>query len=178
MILSDNYKKRLEKIFFLLLFFFTINFYSQESDNEIKTDSVNNSIIEYLEISGVVVEDSEPILNVVVIEKGKKNFVMTDKDGKFTIKIPLKNFIKKVVLRFEVLNLEPKEIEIQPNAKYVKVQLNDAKKSSKWKIKFEYEKPDVTYMIIKSLAFIVKNIKISEREKKKNNNESLKKDSK
>jgi hypothetical protein len=33
-------------------------------------------------------------------------------------------------------------------------------------------------MIIKSLAFIVKNVKISKREKKKNNNESSKKDSK
>ncbi|UUC44759.1 carboxypeptidase-like regulatory domain-containing protein [Flavobacterium cerinum] len=155
MIFSRKSKILVKKIILFKLLFFTVSFYSQETDDGIKKKSVENSIFEHVEISGIV-SDLEPLSNVVVLEKGKGNFVMTDNNGKFTIKIPLKNFKDKVFLRFEVLNLNPKEIEILPNTKYIKAQLNnyDNVLSKKWKIEFVFEKPDISNLIFKTLDFI------------------------
>lgn len=155
MIFSRESKILVKKIILFKLLFFTVSFYSQETDDGIKKKSVENPIFEHVEISGIV-SDLEPLSNVVVLEKGKGNFVMTDNNGKFTIKIPLKNFKDKVFLRFEVLNLNPKEIEILPNTKYIKAQLNnyDNVLSKKWKIEFVFEKPDISNLIFKTLDFI------------------------
>ncbi|HEX8016909.1 MAG TPA: hypothetical protein VF465_16880, partial [Flavobacterium sp.] len=110
--MSVKYNSNHLNILLLAFLFITINFYSQETYKEIEKERIENYAFEYREIRGEVTDAVKfPIQDVVVFVKGNHDYVMTDKDGKFSIKIPLEKFKEKVLLRFEVLTLKPKEIE-------------------------------------------------------------------
>lgn len=149
--IKNIYNKSVQLILLVLLFY-TNSSNSQVAQNEI-AKITKDSIPEYIEISGVIMDIEEAASKVVVLERGKKNVVMTDNNGNFSIKIPFINFKKKVYLRFEVLNLKPKEIEVQPNTKHIKIQLTSKGLSSKgWEIHYENLKPDVGDWLIKKLT--------------------------
>lgn len=128
------------KKIFLLLF---INFlsYSQET---IK-DTVNKNIscgksINHIEITGTITEIGYPLSDIIVFEKGTTNAVVSDENGKFSIKIPIENFKNHVYLRFESLVMVPKEIEVFKVTKTLNINMksNDLQ-SMKFKFKFKLE---------------------------------------
>ncbi|MFC5978813.1 carboxypeptidase-like regulatory domain-containing protein [Flavobacterium salmonis] len=156
--MSVKYNSNHLNILLLAFLFMTVNFYSQETTYK----EIENYAFEYREIRGEVTDEVKfPIPDVVVFVKGNQDYVMTDKEGKFSIKIPLEKFKEKVFLRFEVLTLKPKEIEIRANTKYLKAQLNNnpEKSRQKWTWECNIEKPDITDLIFKTLDFIIANQK-------------------
>ncbi|CAD0009896.1 peptidase associated/transthyretin-like domain-containing protein [Flavobacterium chungangense] len=166
--MSLKYNSNYFNILPLALLFMTVNFYSQETYKEIEKEKIENYAFEYREIRGEITDAVKfPIQDVVVFVKGNHDYVMTDKEGKFSIKIPLEKFKEKVLLRFEVLTLKPKEIEIRANTKYLKAQLNNNQEKSrqKWTWECNIEKPDITELIFKTLDFIIANQKKKKKKK-------------
>lgn len=132
--------------------------YAQLTKNKI--DNTNPDDTKYVNISGTVFELS-PIPNVVVFEKGKDNVVVTDKNGIFSITIPVEHFTENVYLRFEMLGIESVETQVYASTKGLKVQLNSSERllSQKWHV--EFIKPDIdsSEIIFKAILGILKNIK-------------------
>lgn len=162
--MSVKYNSNHLNILLLAFLFMTVNFYSQETTYK----EIENYAFEYREIRGEVTDEVKfPIPDVVVFVKGNQDYVMTDKEGKFSIKIPLEKFKEKVFLRFEVLTLKPKEIEIRANTKYLKAQLNNnpEKSRQKWTWECNIEKPEITELIFKALDLIISNQKKKKRKK-------------
>lgn len=116
-----------------------------------------DSIIQFIEITGTV-EDLGPVYNAFVYEKGRPNSARTDKDGRFTITIPLEHFKDPVCLEFEISGTSPVEKIVLPTTKSVKVRLSEPKKraKTKWVVTTEIQKPDVGELILYSLDKILR----------------------
>lgn len=100
------------KKYFLLIFINTLSYSQQTSIDSINHANSFKKSINYIEITGTIKEFGFPLSNITVIEKGTTNAVISNKDGKFSLKIPIEKFKTHVYLRFESLVMKTKEIEV------------------------------------------------------------------
>lgn len=124
-------KKSFRYLLIFLLIFINTLFYSQDISIDYinRTDSFKQSI-NYIEITGTITEVGFPLSDIIVLEKGTTNAVISDKNGKFSIKIPIEKFKTHVYLRFESLVMETKEIEVFQVSKNLNISMksNDLKR--------------------------------------------------
>jgi hypothetical protein len=80
---------------------------------------------DYVEITGIVSDDFGPIPGVNVIHKNTNNQVSSDFDGKFLIKILVKDFEQKVFLDFQFIGMKTEEIEVFKNKTELKVEMTN-----------------------------------------------------
>lgn len=122
----------------------------------------NSNDTTYVHISGIV-SDLGPVPNVVVFEKGKDNVVVTDKDGLFTIRIPVEHFTENVYLRFEMFGIEPVEKQVYLSTNELNLELNSSGSLLAKKYSWEFKKPeiDVPNVIFKALNDVIEKVKIS-----------------
>jgi hypothetical protein len=99
-----------------------------KNDNiEIVEKSKNENITkqeDYIEITGIVSDNSGPIPGVNVIQKKTQNQVQSNYDGTFLIKIPIKDFEQKVYLDFQFIGMNTEEIEVFKNKTVLKIEMN------------------------------------------------------
>ncbi len=97
-----------------------------KSDGELKHQSSD----EYIEFYGNIMdmprndnENSYPIPGVNILQKGTKNIVQSNFDGDFKIKIPIEDFKDKVVLVFNYIGMETKEVEVFKTKNNLKIEM-------------------------------------------------------
>ncbi|MGQ7947141.1 carboxypeptidase-like regulatory domain-containing protein [Flavobacterium sp. WC2509] len=97
-----------------------------KSDDELKQKSSN----EFIEFYGKILEKprnnndkSYPIPGVNIIQKDTKNVVQSNIDGNFIIKIPIEDFKDKVVLIFNFIGMETKEVEVFKTNSNLKIEM-------------------------------------------------------
>jgi hypothetical protein len=100
------------KKYFLLIFINTLSYAQETSINSLNHTNTFKKAINYIEITGTITDIGFPLSDIIVLEKGTTNTVLSDKNGKFLIKIPIEKFKTHVYLRFESLVMKTKEIEV------------------------------------------------------------------
>lgn len=139
--------------------------FAQPSTKNGLAKTAKDTVITSIKITGTVV-DGEPLPNIVVIEKGTDNLAITDKDGNFSLDIPIDHFVKKKVwLRFEVLTRKPLERKVAANTKHLKIDYSQKPKRQRWHVDEEEQSELVSDLIagaIDTLIHIAKNIKREE----------------
>ncbi len=68
-------------------------------------------------------ENTYPIPRVNIIQKGTKNIVQSNFDGDFKIKIPIEDFEDKVVLVFNYIGMDSKEVEVFKTKNNLKIEM-------------------------------------------------------
>jgi len=136
-----------KNIFNRIGLFFTITFiflakpsFSQDKkdkieivENRSKNSTVKNIKDNFVEIKGKVVEKSMAensksylLPGVSIMQLGTENKVSSDINGNFKIKIPSKQFNRKIILVFSYIGMESKEIEVTNTTKELKVEMSAA----------------------------------------------------
>lgn len=84
---------------------------------------------EFIELTGKVLEKlntnekNASLPGVAIVQKGTDNKVASNFDGDFSIKIPSKDFEDKVILLFNYIGMEPKEVEVFKANKSLKIEM-------------------------------------------------------
>ena len=104
--------------------------YAQELKSEIE-NTQNNEISkqknskEYIEISGVVLDEAGPLSGANIIEKNENTGTQTNVNGFFTIKIPTESFNKHVYLEITFIGMETQIIEVFRESNNLKIELKN-----------------------------------------------------
>ncbi len=99
------------------------------TENKLTSQQVEMNSTEFIELSGKVLEKlntnekNASLPGVTIVQKGTDNKVASNFDGDFSIKIPSKDFEDKVVLLFNYIGMEPKEVEVFKANKSLKIEM-------------------------------------------------------
>ncbi len=103
--------------------------YSQETRPQIENietkSNININSSSDIEITGIIKDSLAPIPGVNVIQKNTSNYVQTDVDGNYSIKIPIQNFNKQVYIIFSFIGMEDQEIEIFKDSKHLNIEMKN-----------------------------------------------------
>jgi|GEM_PF-3778644 len=120
--------------------------------------TAKDSVITSIRITGTVM-DLTPMPNITVLEKNTSNTAITDRNGRFALDIPIRNFTKDVYLKFESLQAESVETKIEPHTRHLTVQFNKSKaRSSRWTIRQSFQKPNVSKIISKTIEALLESM--------------------
>jgi hypothetical protein len=97
-----------------------------KSDDKLKQKGSDEYIEFYGKIKNMPRNDNEnsyPIPGVNIVQKGTKNIVQSNLDGDFKIKVPIEDFKDKVVLIFNYIGMETKEVEVYKTKSNLKIEI-------------------------------------------------------
>jgi hypothetical protein len=97
-----------------------------KSNDELAHKNSNVYIEFYGKIMGTsrnINETSYPIPGVNIIQKNTKNIVQSNFDGDFKIKVPIEDLKDKVVLVFNYIGMETKEVEVYKIKSNLKIEM-------------------------------------------------------
>lgn len=99
------------------------------SENKPIIQQAQMNSTEFIELSGKILEKtntgekSAPIPGVSIVQKGTNNKVDSNFEGDFLIKIPVVDFKDRVILIFNYIGMESKEVEVFKTNNILKIEM-------------------------------------------------------